>query len=450
MKRTHPFAGVAVGLATLFGGASAGPGWAEEPMSVEAAVGYAVEHNPRVAGAAAAIREAKARASQRRAERGPQLGMSNYIYRQGPVVPGRTPGALPAVPEYRWNVGVYISQVIVDFGRLGAARRSEEKLADAARFDLTETKSEIRLVVTAAFYNVHRARALAEVATERKTAAAEQLRVSTARFEQNVSPRFDVLRAEAELAGAEQDVIVARNEIEVAESAFNTALGREITAPVVLAEPAGPAELQLSFDQVRGVARSQRPQILAMRMRVAGRNDEVRSRRSEAKPQISFSATYDRPNPGGFASTDHRYSAGLTMSFPLFDSGLIRGRVRESEARRDRERELLEEIEQQVDLEVRQALLDVGEARERLKVAQKELVAARESLRVADVRYRAGLGTTLEVTDAQLAVSRAGQAVANARFDGDTALGRLEAATGLSMRDLLARLASPGAGGVRR
>ena len=105
------------------------------------------------------------------------------------------------------------------------------------------------------------------------------------------------------------------------------------------------------------------------------------------------------------------------MTFPFFDNGLTRGRVREAQAFQERDRATLERLRQQVDLDVRQALLDISEARQRITTSEKELISAREALRVAEVRYRSGVGTTVEVTDAQLAVSRAGQNLANSRFD---------------------------------
>ena len=87
---------------------------------------------------------------------------------------------------------------------------------------------------------------------------------------------------------------------------------------------------------------------------------------------------------------------------------------------------------------MRQAQLDLIEARQRIGTAQKELASAREALRVAEVRYRAGVGTNVEVTDAQVAVARAGQNVADAEFDYQTAIVRLEYATGASAEALRA------------
>jgi outer membrane protein TolC len=113
----------------------------------------------------------------------------------------------------------------------------------------------------------------------------------------------------------------------------------------------------------------------------------------------------------------------------------VRGRVREAQAGLESDRQLLESERLRISLEVRQAYLDLQEARARIHVARKEQDAAREALRVAQVRYSAGLGTSVEVTDAQVALARAGQNLADARYDELASAARLEAATGTRRPD---------------
>lgn len=399
-------------------------------MSLEEAVAYAVRHNPQVAEAAGLIREARGRVTQRRAERLPQAGVNNYIFRQGPVVPSREPGGNPAVPAYRWNYGVFLNQVLFDWGQRQHAESAARREVEAANFRTDEAQNGVRLVVGTTFFNILRAQQLVRVAQERVASTTEQLRVARARFETDVSPRFDVIRSEAELANAQQELIEAQNEVALAEATFNTALGRDVNTPVAIDPNATPDRSEFTFDELRSTAEEQRPSLRAFRADIRGLEQTIRSRRAENKPQISLGATFDRPNPGGFASTENRYSAGLVMTFPFLDSGLTRGRVREAQGTLESRRARLETERQQVELDIRQGQLDLAEAGQRIDTSRKELTSAREALRVAEVRYRSGVGTNVEVTDAQVAVARAGQNLANAEFDYLTALVRLEYATG--------------------
>lgn len=407
------------------GGASA----AGPALTLDEAVTLAIENNPRVGEAAERVREARARITQQRALRLPQAAMSSNVFRQGPVIPAFEPGADPIVPPYRWTVGVFLNQVLFDWGQRQALQRAAERRTDSARFSLEETQNNVRLVVAIAYYNILRAQQLLEVAQERREAAAEQLRVARARFEADIVPRFDVIRSEAELANAEQDVIAAQNEIALAEATFNTALGRDVVTPVALEYQPEPV-VTVSFEQARRMAVENRPQLAAIREEIEAGQAEVRSRRAENKPQIGFSTAYDRRQATGFAA-GYTYNAGLVLTFPFLDSGLTRGRVREAQAQIAQDRQILEQARQQLELEIRQAQLDMIEARKRVETAQQELRAAREALRVAEVRYRSGVGTTVEVTDAQLALARAGQNRANAEFDYQTAVSRIEYATGV-------------------
>jgi outer membrane protein len=478
-------------------------GRVEGAMTLDEAVAHALRNNPRIAGAAAQVRAARARITQRRALRRPQFGVNNFVFRQGPVVSGSTgngggggaggngsnrrggtrgipgdPGD-PGDPDgpgnggpdgpdgpgdggqggpgdggqdgdgsggdfgggfssspWRWNVGVFVNQIIFDWGQREARQRVAEREADANRARLAETENDVRLVVSTAFYNVFRAQELLRVAQERRTAAAEQLRVARARFGADVAPRFDVIRSEAELAAAEQEVIEAENDVALSEAAFNTALGRDVITPVALQETPQPTQTDFAFERLRTAALRNRPQLSALRFEVEAGRQEVRARRAENNPQVSLSAAYDRPSPGGFNSTSYRYNVGLVMTWPFFDSGLTRGRVREAQANVDVDRQFLEENRQQVELDVRQAQLDIREARQRIVTAEREVASAREALRIAEVRYRAGVGTTIEVTDAQVAFARAGQNLANARFDYGAAISRLENATGVPIEVL--------------
>jgi outer membrane protein TolC len=330
---------------------------------------------------------------------------------------------------------VFLSQIMFDWGQRSALQHSSEKEATAATLRVGESKNNVRLVVSAAYYNVLRALRLLTVAVERRGSAQEQLRVATERFTNDVAPRFDVIRSEAELANAEQEVIQAQNEIALAEATFNTALGRDVAAPVALKPETAELTTPVPFETARRATLKNRPELLAQEELIKANKDLERARRAENKPQISVQSGYNQRTATGF-NTGQSYSAGLVMTFPFFDSGLTRNRVREAEAQTEVRQQFYEQTRQQIELELKQALLDMEEARRRIDAAGKELTSAREALRVAQVRYRAGVGTNVEVTDAQVAVARAGQNVANARFDFLTAQARAENAAGAPVTSL--------------
>ena len=402
---------------------------ADESLTLDAAVAYAWAHNPRIASTAARLKEARSRIEQDRSRKLPQAGVNNFVYRQGPVIPGFG-GGPPAFPPYRYNVGVFISQVLFDWGQRNHQLAVSKLESGAAEKDVDELRSQVRLSVSATFLSVLRSEELLKVATQRRDAVAEQVRVARARFEADVAPRFDVIRSESELANAEQEIIQARNDVELSQAALNTVLGREVNTPVKLSYRSPADAAPPAYESTRETALKLRPQLGAQDARIKAAERSVNARRAEQRPSISLNAAYDRPNPGGFAPQSFRYNTGLVMSFPFLDGGLVRGRVEEAKAFLERQRADYDELRRAVDLELRQAFLDLDEATRRIVSAEKEVASADEALRVANVRYRAGVGTTVEVTDAQVSLARAGQNRANAAFDRDFALARIQAAVG--------------------
>lgn len=462
--RSRRWAAVAASLACLLGTGAAGapaapqgtaaPGEEaparEEPLTLEAAVAVALRDNPRVSEAAARVRAARSRVAQQRAPRLPQVGLVGSFYRQGPEIPSFRPGSAPNLPSTRWNVGLYLSQVLFDWNRRASEERAAARLAVAERELQGETANEVRLVVAASFFNVLRAEQLLVVAAERRDAAAEQLRVARARYQADVAPRFDVYRAEAELANAEQDVIAAGNDVALAAASLNVALGRPADTPVRVRHAAAPGGKPVDFPEARDAAVRRRPLLAALRAEVEAGKATLRGRRAENLPEVSVAANYDRKSIAGIQEP-YFFQAGVVMAFPFLDGGLTRHRVDEARDAVAAARHRYEEARLRVELELREALLDLDEAGKRAEAAQVEVRAAREALRVAQVRYAGGVGTTVEVTDAQVALARAGQNAANARFDLETARERVRAAIGTSLEGPAAETpaGTTGGGGMK-
>src|SRR5687767_13859257 len=117
------------------------------PMDLEQAIAYAFEHNPQIAGAAAEVRAARARVGQAKAVRHPQVGLNGQLFHDGPSI-GGSRGGNPIVPDVRWSVGVFLSQILFDWGQRAALQRSAEKETNAATLRVGESRNNVRLVVS--------------------------------------------------------------------------------------------------------------------------------------------------------------------------------------------------------------------------------------------------------------------------------------------------------------
>jgi outer membrane protein TolC len=140
-------------------------------------------------------------------------------------------------------------------------------------------------------------------------------------------------------------------------------------------------------------------------------------------------------DPSSFGGQRETWDASAALSLPLFDSGQTRGRVKQARADLESAREAEQQMHNLVMLEVRQAHLSILEAQERMRVAEKDVEQAREALRLAQIRYQSGISTSVEVTDAEVALAQSRTSQVNAFYDYLLARARLQKAVGTPLQE---------------
>lgn len=317
---------------------------------------------------------------------------------------------------------------IAGVGRIGIRGAQWNERAAAATVDAEA--NGIKNAVRAGYYAVLRSGDLLKVVVEARDAAKDRLAKARVRFEAGAIAKFDVLRFETEFTRAEADVINATNALRLAKNALNNTLGRPIDTEF------DPVEV----DQMgRFVSDPDRYVQAAIRTRPDLRAAEDRSKflaflsdteRRGTLPSLSVSATHTRTIDPSATQRDKSTTATAFLSFPIFDSGITRARVAAAKEDERQARLAVDQIGLGVGLQVRQALVKLENAEKTLEVARKTVEQASEALRIAEVRYEAGEGILLDITDAQLSLTQAKQAVVAARYDYLAAYADLQFAVG--------------------
>lgn len=272
------------------------------------------------------------------------------------------------------------------------AKQAEANQAAAAAAR-DQTLRGVRLQVESAYYSLWLAQERVRVTQAGLDRAREQLRVSQAQLEAGAVARSDVLSAELQVASMESSLVTANRALESARIQLNSLLARPLDAPIAAERvDVEPARSLPGLDE--GVAQA-----------LERRAETVQTRESRAVAELDtrLAAEYYPEN------VDPRQIAELAL----------------------REAELQDELSrQQVEVDVRQTFLGVGEATQRLALANKSREQAQEAFRLATLRYQAGVGTILEVTGAHVALYQSEVDVATAQFDLKVAEARYLAAIG--------------------
>ena len=310
--------------------------------------------------------------------------------------------------------------MIFDFGKTFASTDAARRLAESAQEDVELQRQLVTQTVKESFTNINFAVRLIQVNQQAVERAELNLRSARGFFEVGTRPKSDVARAEVDVANAKVDLIRARNAERLARVALATAMGLPATTPLqiqdnLIYQPITMDRARLAEDALR-----QRPEYRQARL-----NDEA----NDARLRRSFRDFFPDIVGGGFYGAA-RADMNLNLNWTIFDGGNRIARYREARANVDAAQARVKASELDISREVEQSINNVIEADERIQAAQVAVASAQENFRLAQGRFDAGVGTILELTDAQLALTQAQNTEAQALADYRIALARLDRAVG--------------------
>jgi outer membrane protein len=327
-----------------------------------------------------------------------------------------------------YTVTTTLNQLLFSWGRASTAVEIARVSRIQAEYDLGAVERDVKLRVHEAFYRLLLAQRLVEVAAETLAQRERHLDVAAKRYEAGVVNEFEVIRARVDVANARAPLIRARNQVRQAKAGLNNLLARDQGAPI---EAAGHLEyvalVGLTLEQTVEQALSRRPELASLRAArdIAEKNLSIA--RAEDKPTANMQAQY------GFATENvenlnpnrERWSAGVVVSLPLFDGWRTRGLVAQASSQVRDVDLATKQLQESITLEAKVSLDDLGEAQEIIEASSLNIEQAEQALRLAEISYQYGVATTLDVTDAELALTVARTNHAQALHDYMLAKARL-------------------------
>lgn len=402
---------------------------ADRVLTVNDAVTIALETQPQIQARLSEYAAARFRVDQALAPLLPQFAASVSTTRSRGTVLGRV-GAPTAVVtrDFAETFGarVALSQLLFDFGKTSASTDASRRLADISLEDVELQRQLITLAVKEAFTNINFAERLIRVSLQALERAELNLRSARGFFQVGTRPKSDVIRAEVDIANARVDVIRARNAERVARVALNTAMGLPADAPTRIHDNLVHEPFELDRQRLLEEALRRRPEYRQVRLGVDAADAVRRRATRDFLPDVTGSGSYGATR----SDLNEAWEVTLALTWSIFDGGSRVARHREALANLEAAQARVRALELEVGREVDQAVLAVSETEERIQATRVAVESAQELFRLAQGRFDAGVGTILELTDAQLALTLAQNTEAEALADFRIALARLERAVG--------------------
>ncbi|MFN7172217.1 MAG: TolC family protein [Fimbriimonadaceae bacterium] len=291
-----------------------------------------------------------------------------------------------------------------------AVRASEMSL----RGDVNEIKSQIRR----GYNQILQSEALVKVQEDAVVASLQQLQNARKLFEAQEVAKVDVLRFESQLAFDESNLVQARNRLELAKQNFNNLLVRPIETPIRAVSVQEMPPIPTDVDELVAVAITNRPDVRRQGFLLEQAGQRRRLFQNANAPQLNLGVNYTRNiNNSGFSGSDYSASASIVMQWPIIDGGQSRAQVQQVDAQIDQLQIQLEQILLGASLEVRSAVQTMIDARAQMLAFERNVEAAEEAYRLSILRVQAGEGITLEILNAQTALTQARAGVATSRYD---------------------------------
>jgi len=419
------------------GGPASPPAWLSQPMSLPDAIRVALLQNYTIRKGQSDLEAAYGIVVQTKAVAWPKLrGTSGYTHDEAVE---QFPLSTFKLPKDQWAGDIRIVQSIYEGGRIKSALRTARLTKDQALLQYQVVLADTLLDVRTAYYDVLQAEQQIVVQEASVKLLLQQLTNTTHRFDAGTVPRFDVLRAEVEVANARPKLIRARNQYRIGKTTLATLLGYSVPAtiwediPLTLTGKleAEPYEIELPAALAQALGR--RAELGVLRKAEGLRKEGIITAKSGYKPAMDVFAGYGGHNSRYTEDMWRDVSgaiAGVEFTWDIFDGNLTKGKVMQAKALHDKSLFDIEDTSRRIELEVRTAYSTFLEAREVLESQRKVQEQAEEALRLAESRYDAGTGTQLDVLNAQTSLTEARTTQIDALHGYAVARTRLERAIG--------------------
>ncbi len=397
----------------------------EQNLTLAEAEKIAIQNHPQIQVATYLASAATARVTQARAAYYPQANGSLTgvdAQRNSRIAAGALNN--PIIFE-RYSNGVTVGQLLTDFGRTHELVKSSSYRAQARQEDVTATRADVLLQVDQAYFAVLKAQSVLQVAE--KTVNTRQLVADqvSALAKNKLRSGLDVSFANVDLAQAQLLLVQAQNDLQASAADLSAALGYSSQRTFRLAEEPLPAAPPSDLAQLLQQALQNRPELISQRLDVNSAKSYATAERDLWFPTITAVGTAGL-TPYGADQLAPRYAAaGFNVNIPLFNGHLYGALRSEADALAQAQQQYLRTLQDRIVRDVQKAWLNANSGYQRLSLTDQLLKNAVQALDLAQERYKLGLSSIIELSQAQLNETQAEIEQAGAKYDYEAQLSAL-------------------------
>ena len=310
-----------------------------------------------------------------------------------------------------YSAGLRVTQPVFAGGSISAKIHAGRLFSLLADQTVRAGVQDVIYATENSYYDVLLNQHLCRIIADAVRSAEAHLNDVKQKREGGVASDFDVLRAEVELSNFKADLIQNKNAINISKTQLLKVMGVSQDSDFALSDELGYAPLKMTMEQAVEAAYHNRPDLFMRQLDIKYQKELLNIARSRYWPTISgfYDNTFSKPDPHRSMDIEwgHAWQTGVMVTLPLFDGLSREGEIIQQNARFRQSHIDLIEAEETALFELNRALLSIENTDEFVQSQQLNLTRAEEGSRLAEVGYREGINTQVEVIDAESALTRA-------------------------------------------
>lgn len=397
-------------------------------LNLPKTVQMALDYNRDIKMSQYQLKSAEAAINEAKSKKMPQVG---YTFSTS-----RTAG--PAIPSTQNKFGNGLSvELPVYTGGLVEGQIDNAKIGKTdAQETILKTEQATKYSAIEGYYQLLANKELQGVYHEAVDNLQGHLDNVQAQYNVGTKAKVDVLSSDVSLANAKTTALTADNAVAISESNLNNILGLPLETKLNLADHQLPFDTyNISLQEAMDYAMKYRPEVLQAALAVQKAENNIDIADAGNKPTVSVKGSNDWGDTTfpGIDANKRQWSVGANLTYKFYDGGTTKAKVAQAKQNLLVARETEQKTRESVQLQVKQAYLNIRSAAQKVEETQTVVDQARENYRIQNIRYQAGVGINLDVLDAQLSLNQAQVNHIQALYDYNVGIAKLEQVMGVDV-----------------
>ena len=409
-------------------------------LTLEKSIDVALTNNKSILIAKEKLNQTKGKITESRAGFLPSLSLQGSYTKLSlipsfslslPVGPTTITREMKLGAEDNYLAKATLQETLFAWGKVSNSYALSKINLEAAEQSFKLAVNETVYNVTKTFYGAILAKNVYEANEEMLEKSQEHLKVVESKFKSGNASQFEVLRARVQVENTKPLVSKSKNNHETALISLRNLLGIEQTRAIEVQGELTFVKDNITLEKALDGAFINRPELKQAELRKNISEKSLSLAKAGNKPSLIAIANYNYQNPYYYTlDWVSNWSAGVVLNYPLFDGFATSGRARQADSELRQAQIQSLQLKDAIEVEIRQLMLALNEAQERIASQEENVKQAQESMRIAEVGYANGVVTNLEVMDTQLALTQAKTNYLQSLYDYLTTSAGLKKATG--------------------